>query len=227
MTEQQFEQALKNSIKCFGENYLDISEEECAPHVFSEQFEKKMKRLIRREKHCYYPLIKTTGRQLATAAVMAMILISTAVMSVEAWRNAFKNFLTEMFTTHTVVWTVPSEGAPTSFEDIYAISEVPEGFEITYQDDITASIYLATEYYDTENRFVIFRQWLISEYDVAVNTEGHDMVPITINECEGFLVNTGDSVYIAWNNGDYIFELIGMVSEDALIEIAKSVQKVE
>ncbi len=53
------------------------------------------------------------------------------------------------------------------------------------------------------------------------------MVRIDINGNEGFMVDMVDDYYFAWDNGDYIFEIVGNAGENALIDIANSVQKVE
>lgn len=51
---------------------------------------------------------------------------------------------------------------------------------------------------------------------------------ISINGYDGFIIDLGNNEFlISWDNGDYIFEMIGNIGENALIEIAETVQKVE
>lgn len=227
MTDKQFDVFLENTIKNFGEDYIDFSEETIIQHTFSKRFERKMARLIRQQKSFYFPMIRTPLRRTVTIIVTVVIVLSTMVMSVSALREAFIRFITEAFNTHTEVQAIQDDTAPESFEDIYVITNIPDGFEIVFQNDnITEAPALITEYRNSQQR-IIFSQYIKSRYDVNVNTEGFEMVRIDINGNEGFMVDMIDNIYIAWDNGDYIFEIDSNVGKDILIDMAKSVQKVE
>lgn len=227
MTDRQFDVFLENTIKNFGEDYIEFSEETIIPHTFSKRFERKMARLIRQQKSFYFPMIRTPIRRTVTIMVTVIIILSTTVISVSALREAFIRFITEIFDTHTEVQAIQDDTAPESFEDIYVITNIPDGFEIVFQNDnIEETPVLMTEYRNGQKRIIV-NQWIKSQYDVNVNTEGFEMVRIDINGNEGFIVDMDDDYYIAWDDGDYILEIIGNIGENALIDIAKSVQKVE
>lgn len=227
MTERQFDLFLEKTIKNFGDEYIDFSEDTIMQHTFSKEFENKMKKLIRQQKSFYFPMIKTPLRRIITIMITAAIVLSTMVMSVTAIREAFIHFITEIFDTHTEVQTIPDDTAPERFEDIYTITTIPEGFVITFQNDnYSATPILITEYRNGQKR-IIFSQYIKSKYDINVNTEGYEMIQIDINGNEGFMIDMGDDIYIAWDNGDYIFEIDSNVSVNELICIANSVQKIE
>lgn len=227
MTDRQFDVFLENTIKNFGEDYIDFSEETIIQHTFSKKFERKMARLIRQQKSFYFPMIRTPMRRTVTIMVTVIIILSTTVISVSALREAFIRFITEIFDTHTEVQAIQDDTAPESFEDIYAIANIPDGFEIVFQNDnITEAPALITEYRNGQQR-IIFSQYIKSRYNVNVNTEGYEMIRIDINGSEGFMIDMVDDIYIAWDNGDYIFEIESNVGKNTLIEIANSVQKVE
>lgn len=227
MTDRQFDVFLENTIKNFGEDYIDFSEKTIIQHTFSKRFERKMARLIRQQKSFYFPMIRTPIRRTVTIMVTVIIILSTTVISVSALREAFIRFITEIFDTHTEVQAIPDDTAPESFEDIYAITNIPDGFEIVFQNDnIEETPVLITEYQNGQE-YIIFSQCIKSRYDVNVNTEGYEMERIDINGNEGFMVDMVDNYYIAWDNGYYIFEIIGNVSENVLTDIVNSVQKVE
>lgn len=227
MTDKQFDLFLENTIKNFGEDYIDFSEETIIQHTFSKRFERKMARLIRQQKSFYFPIIRTPIRRTVTIMITVIIILSTTVISVSALREAFIRFMTEIFDTHTEVQAIQDDTAPESFEDIYVITNIPDGFEIVFQNDnIEETPVLMTEYRNGQQR-IIFSQYIKSRYDVNVNTEGYEMVRIDINGNEGFIVDMVDDYYIAWDNGDYIFEIDSNVGKDVLINMAKSVQKVE
>ncbi len=227
MTDKQFDAFLENTIKNFGEDYIDFSEDEIIQHTFSRSFERKMARLIRHQKSFYFPMIKTPVRRIVTVMITAAVILSTMVMSVSALREAFLRFITEVFDTHTKVQTIQDDTAPESFEDIYAITNIPDGFEIVFQNDNIEGIpELITEYQNGQE-YIIFSQYIKSQYRVSVNTEGYEMVRVNINGNEGFEIDMGDSYYITWDNGDYILIISGNIGKSALIDMINSVQKVE
>ena len=80
---------------------------------------------------------------------------------------------------------------------------------------------------DGEGREISFYQYLKAGYAPNLNTENHELEPITVQGYEGFKLVIGDYVYIAWDNGDYILTIDGFISENELIKMAESVQKVE
>lgn len=53
------------------------------------------------------------------------------------------------------------------------------------------------------------------------------MVQVGINGNEGFIIDMGENYHLTWDNGDYIFEIVGNVSENVLMDMVNSVQKVE
>ena len=51
---------------------------------------------------------------------------------------------------------------------------------------------------------------------------------VEINGCDGFIVDIGiDEAYILWDNGEYVFEMLGNIGKSELISVAETVQKVE
>lgn len=227
MTNKQFELFLEKTIKNFGEDYIDFSSEWNNPYIFSKNFERKMDKLIKREHQLYFPLIKTPVRCFISIMITIIIALSMMVISVSAIREAFVKFITKVFSTHTTVQTVPDNDLPTTFQDIYEISEIPSGFELTYKSENNeGEIWLNYEYRNG-NECIIFNQYLKPYFEISVNTEGYDMIPIMIDGFEGFIINMNEYYYIFWDNGDYAFTIEGNVSESALIAAAESVQKVE
>lgn len=227
MTDRQFDVFLENTIKNFGEDYIDFSDGTMIQYTFSKKFEHIMAKLIRQQKNFYFPILKTSLRRTAIIIITVIIIISTMVMSVGALREVFLRFVTETFKTHTDVQTVDDPDAPENFEDIYAITNIPNGFEIDYQNEIIKGTpYFMTVYNKGQER-IIFTQYIKSRYDVNINTEGYEMVRIDVNGHEGFMIDWGDDLFITWDNGDYIFEIDSNVSKDVLMSMANSVQKVE
>lgn len=70
MTDRQFDVFLENTIKNFGEDYIEFSEETIIEHTFSKRFERKMARLIRQQKSFYFPMIRSCPQSLVQRKVL-------------------------------------------------------------------------------------------------------------------------------------------------------------
>ncbi len=228
MSDEEFEMLLADVIMEYGANCIEFPEGKYdEPHEFSPRFEKKMQKLIRRERRFYFPLVKTPVRRLVTIVITVIVALSVLTMSVGAFRNAFFHFLTEVFSTHTTVMSAETASTPTDFRDVYEPVEIPDGYELVQKSDPsmeTAYLFLC---YTKDDRYIIFRQWLKSEYDIDINTEQNEAEPIEINGFEGFILIMGEDMIVTWDNGDYIFEATSNIGKNALILLVKSVQKVE
>ena len=82
--------------------------------------------------------------------------------------------------------------------------------------------------YKNNDIMIMFSQIVVSEYQSNINTERAEVEHIDINgyDAIGFEDNNG-YYHLIWNNGEYIIDLGSNVGKDVLIEIAKTVQKVE
>lgn len=190
-------------------------------HRFSQQFERKMKRLAGGGAPK-----KLTVRRLFVCVTAALIAAALAASSVSAVRDFFKRFFTETFSTHTAVQSADTAEAPETIEAVYTI-DVPEGFET--EDEFVSDIFCNTVYRNKENNeYIIFNQNIRSAFDIYVNTENQTMEYVEINGCDGFIVDIGiDEAYISWDNGEYVFEISGNIGKSELISVAETVQKAE
>lgn len=136
----QFLQALKDvSDEDFNEDMNSISL--TGEHEFSDKFNRKMKKLIARQKKQYFRFVSTAGRR-AACIILAVVVISASALSVEAVRNAVYDFIIKIFSNHSVVTTESGtdDGYPTSIEEKYYISKLPAGFEQTQYGETDNSI---------------------------------------------------------------------------------------
>lgn len=230
MTENQFEELLKRSIKTYGAGYIEIPEEMWKPHTFSKKFERRMQRLIRREQSFYFPLVRTPLRRVITILVTALVALTVMAMSVSAIRNAVIGFISDVFDTHTEVWVDSDEQAPETLEELYEITEIPEGFQLAYADvtdNMNESIYV------NGKNYFYFRQYTKWSYIVNQDTENDDMQQITVNGCKGFLIDYKNGYCLTWDEGEYVFVIEVVLSEKDILNkesvelMANSVRKVE
>lgn len=230
MTNKNFDNFLKQTIKNYGDDYINFSEEWNKPHEFSPKFERKMSKLIKRERKPYFSITNTPIRKITTITAAAIIVASSLIMNIVADNEVKSSYMAFVYKTHTQLVATKDENAPKNFKEIYEITAIPKDYEIVYKDDdYINNLNLITIYKNKYNSFYNFdfKQNLKFLYDVNVNTEYYKMEHIEINGCEGRIVKMEDGGFLTWDNGDYIFEITGSIDTNSMIEMAKSVKKVE
>lgn len=229
MTNQQFDDLLKKTIKNYGEDYISVSEECNVPHEFSKSFEKKMDHLIRREKFLFYsPKARSILRKFTAAAASIVVFISSLTLNAVADPNNFASFNMAVYITHTTVTVKNYESAPEFIEEFYEPTYLPGSYHCVnktriYDEPVAWMDYRYTDWEDSMH----FHQTCKANYNVSVNTEESYIEDVKINGYEGFMCSNLGYCYIAWDIGDYILSLDGGFDEKEMIKIAESVQKVE
>lgn len=198
-------------------------------HIFSEKFERKMETLIRRRRKPYYSLISTGLRRAACIIVMFLVVSFTTVMSVEALRKPFLDFLSRIFSDHTTIESVLDLDGdyPETIEERYEITEGLEGFYLNSENQNynLVSLFYSNDY---EHYYISLYQSTIYNYKSSYNTEGTTISTIKINNRDAIAYYDNQGYYhLVWNNGEYIIELHSNIGKDALINIAENVKKVE
>lgn len=225
MTHETFRNAIAEAL---DSEYAAMIPEH-GEHIFSEKFERRMQKLIRRRSKLYYSFISTGLRRAACIVVMFLVVSFTTVMSVEALRKPFLDFLSSIFSDHTTIESVLDLDGdyPETIEERYEITEGLEGFVL---EEKTNNKNLVVHYYSdaSKEHYVIIYQNTISSYKTNHNTEDSSVSFVEINNQEVMSYYDNQGYYnLVWNNGNYIIELHSNIGENALIEVAKSVKKVE
>ena len=128
-------------LYCDELNSLDLSLYE--NYEFSKDYLNKKEKLIKNQSRIYYPLIKTTGRRIASAIIAAAIMGTTTVAAYAPARNAVRNFFLRIFNDHTVV-SVQHDSKDignhkSKIEKQYSIT-VPEGFVLDESEILVCDI---------------------------------------------------------------------------------------
>lgn len=222
MAENNFEKALYDALSPEYETAMQDVDNE---HEFSPKFEKKMKKLINRRNKPYYRMINTVGKRVACAAVMVLVSSSVMIMNVDALKNAFSNFFVSTYEKFSTVQPIEDDTFPTTLEEIYEITYNINDFEIIDNEE---DEYRRDIFYLKDDTVIYFSQETKNKYNHDVNTENAEILTIDINGNEAiYFIDNNDYCHIIWDNGDYIISLGSNIDENALIQMAKSVQKVE
>lgn len=223
MYDDNFRKALFDALT---PEYKQILDDASDTHEFSVEFERKMQKLIKRRNKPYYKIINTVGKRVACIIVIVLLASSVTVLSVDALRNAVADFFVNIYEKFSTVQSVNEDKtAPTTIEDIYAITYDLSDYDVIYEEKDNYSYNIT---YIKDDVVIDFLQYTKDMYDQNVNTENAEISTISITSKEAIIFLDNQSYYhLIWDNGDYILSVGSNISKDALIDIAESVQKVE
>ena len=186
-------------LYCDELNSLDLSLYE--NYEFSKDYLNKKEKLIKNQSRIYYPLIKTTGRRIASAIIAAAIMGTTTVAAYAPARNAVR------------------------IEKQYSIT-VPEGFVLDESESVSTSSNIGLRYYsENKSESIYFDQYTADSYSSYYDNErGHFKTSSDKFGIEFMIYTNDDFISILWDNGEYIFELSGDISESEIMDIYYSVK---
>lgn len=216
------EQLSQAFIDVLTERVPDFSD--MPDHVFSERFEKKMDRLIRREAVHPWAVSHTLARNLIAAAIVIILLFSLC-MSVSAIRNAIFKFFREHFEAHDdIIFEIPEK---TIIEKEYVITDLLEGF--SQKKEEKSDINITRIYENEKGDNILFNQELSFPNGVAVDNEHYQYDYLEIDNRGVFVASLTDMVTLMWDQDGYVFLLTlnwdNVTIEDA-ITLFRSIQPV-
>lgn len=212
-------------LYCDELNSLDLSLYE--NYEFSKDYLNKKEKLIKNQSRIYYPLIKTTGRRIASAIIAAAIMGTTTVAAYAPARNAVRNFFLRIFNDHTVV-SVQHDSKDigdhkSKIEKQYSIT-VPEGFVLDESESVSTDNYIELCYYsDDKKKSIYFDQYTADSYSSYYDNErGHFKTSSDKFGNEFMIYINDDFISILWDNGKYIFEICSNLDKRSVLELCES-----
>lgn len=188
---------------------------------FSEKFERKMDKLIRRRNKPYFNLICTGGRR-AACIVAAIIILSASSLSVEAVREAVNDFFMSIFGDLTAVSVnnATEKDYPATIKEEYAISNLPDGFELSDYNRDSGTIFAA---YFNGDKYIFFEQFVHDSYLGYFDNEHSELEYYTDESGQEYLIqNTGHDYCILWDDGNYILQITSNLNKKDALSLCKS-----
>lgn len=223
------EQELCDVLDGYYNVYCKTESDKMDEHIFSEKFTKRMKKLLRQAE--YGPIVYkvfTQAKRVAIIVLAVLITSATLVMSVEALREKFFNWLFSVFPTHTRVEfsdvALPSGVDYADQLNQYAPTYIPEGFSLvnTVETDINYKLYYA----NPDEKYIVFEVNLVRDQDhTNVNTEDFELQEVSIDGNVGYYVYDGSSHLVFWSNDLYFFNILCDTTKDDSLIIAESTRK--
>lgn len=218
-TKEQISQAF---IEVLNERVPDLSD--IPDHDFSERFEKKMDRLIRREAAHPWAVSHTLARNLIAAAIVIILLFSLC-MSVSAIRNAIFKFFREHFETYDVVYF--ETPAKEIIEQDYVITELPDGFVL--KEETKSPISIVRLFENESGASIYLDQELSLVYGSEIDNERSEYISIEIDGHGVFVSTEVNNVMFFWEQNRYILFLClnwENVSVEDAVKIFRSIQPI-
>lgn len=189
---------------------------------FSEKFEKSMNKLIKKNNHIKLSTRRKIRKGLL-AAIIAIIVAFTGLMSVSATRTPFIEFIKKVFPQFNEV-TLSKESTPPvdRIETEYTLTNLPEGYEIdTYQKD---DLGIFSVWKNKNGDEIVFSQNLVDTSFTFDNE--HNYKETNINGYVAYLNTYEFESSLKWSDGCYWFVLKVPISlNDEIINIAENISK--
>lgn len=158
-------------------------------------------------------------------ALIAAALIGT--ITVAAYEPARKFFM-KIFTGYTEITPAENNSGVDSHKTViekkYSIT-VPDGYVLDETNSVDTDEMVLHKYLN-QNKELVFTQEVKSVFKLYIDNEHTNLASKTDKDGQEILVHNIDdvSVILIWDNGEYIFELSGEMSETELMEIYYTVK---
>ena len=219
MADEIFKEALKVSMeKEFDTIPQNTSLNEY--HNFSAEFERRMKRLIKKANIKYININKFRIRR-SIAAASIIIIMAAASMHVEAVRLPVIRLTEKIYTEFSEILFNNEENieVPETIEDVYVPAYIPEGYTLKEEEDMRLMHFFV---YTNEREQIIYVDQFTLGVSMAVDTEGITTEEITINGMNGIIYSKRGLTTIIVNDNSYVHMISGYESREEIIKIAES-----
>lgn len=189
--------------------------------TFSEDYIRKMQKLIRRRNKSYYPLIKTSFRRAVCIIAAAIIAGAMTVAAVKPLRDWFTGLFVNAYDTSADVGFVKGD-AVIDDEDIFEYLEpqdIPEGFSV--ESSVREDGFFIITYTDQSGRIIDYNQSDLSCIH-SIDTEGKDLEETEINGTKALVSYNDEESIICWTDSEYSYLISGDIPKSDIIRMANS-----
>lgn len=189
---------------------------------FSEKFENSMNKLIKKNNTIRISTRRNIRKGLL-AAIVAIIVLFTGLMSVTATRTPFIEFVKKVFSQYNEITLSENSMSPVErIETEYTLTDLPDDFEMTeYQKDDL--VVMSKWENQTGEEIVLFQE--ILDPNLSIDTE-HNFQELNINGFEAYLMIAENNSVLSWTNGYYWFTLnVPNDLQKIIIDLAENISE--
>lgn len=200
-----------------------IPEENELSYKFSNRFSRKMKALLKYERRT--PTMRRMVHHMKVAVAMFLITLTLTfgtVMSVEAYRIRFFEFVTQVWEELTSIVAHSDDNADHDTLVLASPYYTPKGYSILEQtsNDYKHSII----YSDESGAEIYYLQKLSSQSEFIFDSEDVEPKEINIGESVGYLIINKGITQLYWYDNFNTYTLISSLDEEEVIKMAESIQ---
>lgn len=184
-----FDRLLALSFEEYGEYFIDESEIDITPHIFSAEFEHKMELLLNGRTHTKIKITPKIAVSLFIAAVLATMSATATVSAVEERMSQIR--LSEMYGGRfTVLQIERPEQSERDYGSGYFLHENDYGFELILHEDTTQQsdlpFYASYRRSLYENEYAVLEIWedapVSNLEETVINKDGNELIKINGND---------------------------------------------
>lgn len=204
-----FEQALLDASL---EEFADIPDNEDEINVtFSPVFTAKAEKLVRNTQRKSWRYVNTAMKRVAVAAIVAVLLATTA-MAIPAVREEVIRFFIREQGTHIAVAFDPKQAAnaPECIETVYVPTYVPEGYQEDTRSASTSAV--CAIWHDDSGNAIVYHQLPVSDDpsksdQYGVHSEGAKMQMLYLNGYRILSIYDDNVASYVWTDHEYFYDL--------------------
>ena len=212
-----FVNAFADAEKIEYKNYLDKL---LFTFDFSSNFEKKMSKLISKERRIKFSTRRKISKSFL-AAVIAAVIMFTGTMSVSATRRKAVDFIEKVFPKHITI-ELSDDSVPKYdyLQTEYTLSSVPNGYELTEYEKTEYSVWSVWKNVNGDE--IVFSQAVVGG-SMSVDNE-HNLEYLKINGYKAYLITEEYNCTLVWNDSNYQYTIdVPMNEKDNIIQMAENI----
>lgn len=220
-----YENKLAEAMHLYAENTAAEfpTEDEAAKVAFSTEFEQKMERIIIQRKRPFFRIFNTAIKKTVSVAAI-FIVVFTLSLSVKAIREPFLKMFKKIFDNHV---EIELKGTTKDcIDEIYAVTEIPDGYVMTDEMINTSMVY--REYKkDDGTSFSYTQSSTTGHMGLSIDNEHSRHYNKKIDDTELYIADFEEYniKLVYWLQDGYLFDLDfynSRPSDDDIIAIIKS-----
>lgn len=179
-----------------------------------------MDMLIKKNNRIKLSTRRTAAKSLL-AAIIAILLLFTGLMSCAAIREPIVEFVKKVFPKYNEITLIESSIPPVdNFEIEYTLTNLPEGYELKEYQKYHFKLFSVWE--NENNEEIVFSQNLLDSSFTIDNEHGYR--EFEINGFKAYLTEDTSGAFLIWSDGYYWFTLnVPSSSKDEIIIMAENI----
>lgn len=196
-------------------------------HNFSRRFKRKIRRLIREQRHS--PAMRKAlqiARQTAAVILIAATISFSCLMTVEAYRAKFIEVITEVFYDLTHYRFFSSWHQDDTELGEIEFSYLPNGISEVRREVLSEPKSQTIYFENLKGQQLKFSQQLVNDsigLDIILDTEDGTTTTVSIGDNSASLIVKDDVSILMWENSSYLMLLSGDFTLDEIIKIASGI----